>query len=239
MIKALLFDFFNTLSRYEPPREQMYIDVCARHGIQLDMKQLNQSLPHADTFYRDENHRLPVTGRPQKDQIAFFITYIKLALKDAGIDVDEKICMEILQKMQTIKWQFKLFDDVLPTLEKLKEHKYILGLISNVGQEAEKTFNDLGLLQYLDFYVTSFETGHDKPDPEIFLTALKKARIKANEAIYTGDSYEQDITGARGVGMHPVLIDRNNWFTEITDCPRIRNLSEIFNYIQVSGAGNI
>lgn len=231
MIKALLFDFFNTLSYYEPPREQMYIDVCGRHGIHVDMKQLNQSLPHADTLYRDENHRLPVMERPQKDQIAFFIIYIKLALKGAGIDIDETICMEILHKMQTIKWQFKLYDDVLPTLERLKERKHILGLISNVGQEAEKTFNELGLMRYLDFYVTSFETGHDKPDPEIFLTALEKAGIKADEAIYAGDSYEQDIIGARGVGMHPVLIDRNNWFPEITDCPRICNLSEIVDYI--------
>ena len=232
MIKALLFDFFNTLSYYEPPREHMYIDVCKKHGIHVDMKQLNLSLPHADTFYRDENHRLPVLERPQKEQIAFFITYIKTALKGAGVDADETICMEILQKMKTTKWQFQLFDDVIPTFKALKEREHILGLISNVGQEAEKTFTELGLMQYLDFYVTSFNTGHDKPDPEIFLMALEKAGINADEAIYTGDSYEQDVTGARGVGIYPVLIDRNNWFPEITDCTRISNLSEIFNYIQ-------
>jgi putative hydrolase of the HAD superfamily len=231
MIRALFFDFFNTLSYYKPPREQMYIDVCAKYGIHVDMKQLTLSLPHADTYYRDENHRSPVLERPQHELVKFFVSYIKLALKGTGNDVDNNICMEILQKMQTTKWEFILFDDVLPTFKLLKQQHYILGLISNVGQEAEKTFNDLGITDYLDFYVTSFETGHDKPDPEIFLTALDKAEIKAGEAIYTGDSYEQDIIGARGVGIYPVLLDRNGWFPEITDCPRISSLSEIVDHI--------
>lgn len=232
MIKALLFDFFNTLSYYKPPREQMYIDVCAKYDIPVDIKQLTLSLPRADTFYRDENHRSPVLERPQMEQVAFFVNYIRLALQCTGLDIDETICLEILQKMRTTKWEFRLFDDVLPTLKKMKESKHILGLISNVGQEAQKTFGELGLLQFLDFYVTSFETGHDKPDPEIFMVALEKAGIKANEAIYTGDSYEQDIVGARGVGMYPILLDRNGWFPEITDCPRIHNLPELVSYIR-------
>jgi REG-2-like HAD superfamily hydrolase len=232
MIKALFFDFFNTLSYYKPPREQMYVDVCAKHGIHVDMKQLTLSLPRADTFYRDENHRSPVLERPQEEQVAFFVTYIRLALQCTGLDIDETVCLEILQKMRTTRWEFKLFDDVLPTLQNMKERKFILGLISNVGQEARKIFNDLGLLQFLDFYVTSFDTGHDKPDPEIFLAALEKAAIKADEAVYTGDSYELDVIGARGVGMYPVLLDRNDWFPEITDCPRIHNLPELVSHIR-------
>jgi putative hydrolase of the HAD superfamily len=232
MIKALLFDFFNTLSHYEPPREQMYIDVCEKHGIHLETIKLYRSLPYADAIYRDENQKSRVTDRPEKEQMAFFITYIKVALKGAGVEIDDAIAMEILHKMKTIKWEFRLFDDVLPTFKQVRERKLITGLISNIGQEADKTFNDIGLKQYLDFHVTSFETGHDKPDPEIFLAALEKAAVKADEALYVGDNYEQDIIGAQGVGMRAILIDRNDWFIKITDCPRIKNLSEVLNYIQ-------
>ena len=231
MIKASLFDFFNTLSFYQPPREQMYIDVCSKYDIEVDRKELIQSLPLADTFYRDENQISPVKERPQKDQFEFFIKYIKLALQGTGVEIDDKIAMEILQKMQSTKWVFKLFDDVLPTLKQLRERNLILGLISNIGQEADTVFNQLGLIQHIDFHVTSFETGHDKPDPEIFLAALKKAGVKPDEAVYIGDFYEQDVVGARGVGMLPVLLDRNGWFPEIKDCPRIKNLSEIINYL--------
>jgi REG-2-like HAD superfamily hydrolase len=231
MIKALLFDFFNTLSHYEPPREQMYIDVCEKHGIHLEIIKLYRSLPYADAMYRDENQKSRVTDRPEKEQMAFFITYIKFALEGAGVETNDAIAMEILHVMKTTKWEFRLFDDVLPTLKQVRERKLITGLISNIGQEADKTFNDIGLKQYLDFHVTSFETGHDKPDPEIFLAALEKAVVKADEALYVGDNYEQDIIGARDVGMRAILIDRNDWFTKITDCPRIKNLTEVLNYI--------
>jgi putative hydrolase of the HAD superfamily len=127
--------------------------------------------------------------------------------------------------------KFELYDDALPTLKHLKEHNLILGLISNLGQEAASIYQNLGLQPYLDFEVTSFEAGHDKPDPEIFLTALEKAQVKAEEAMYVGDQYDLDIVGARGVGMKAVFIDRNDSFPEITDCPRIHSLTEVVEYI--------
>ncbi|MEJ2740443.1 MAG: HAD family hydrolase [Dehalococcoidia bacterium] len=231
MIKALLFDFFNTLSHYEPPREQMYIDICEKHGIHLDKVKLYKSLPYADAMYRDENQKSPVTERPEKEQMAIFNTYITVILKGAGVEINDEIAMEILHRMKTTKWEFKLFDDVLPTFKVLRERGLITGLITNVGQEAEKVFNDVGLKKYLDFYATSFETGHDKPDPEIFLAALEKAGVRPDEALYTGDNYEQDVLGARGVGMQAILLDRNDWFSEINDCIRIKDLSEVLNYI--------
>ncbi|MBN2463475.1 MAG: HAD hydrolase-like protein, partial [Dehalococcoidia bacterium] len=71
----------------------------------------------------------------------------------------------------------------------------------------------------------------DKPNPEIFQAALKKAKVKPEEVIYTGDQYDLDIVGARGVGMKALLIDRNDYFPDITDCPRIRSLAEVTKYI--------
>ena len=42
----------------------------------------------------------------------------------------------------------------------------------------------LGLEPYLDFVVTSAEAGADKPGPAIFLTALQKAGVDAEEAVH-------------------------------------------------------
>ena len=155
MVKALLFDFFNTLTHYEPPREQMYIDICKKHGIDLEKTNLYRSLPYADAMYRDENQKSRVTERSQQEQMAFFIHYITVAVEGAGVKINKEIAIEILQIMQTTKWEFRLFDDVLPTLKLLRERKLITGLISNIGQEADKTFNDIGLSSYLEFHVTS------------------------------------------------------------------------------------
>jgi len=119
----------------------------------------------------------------------------------------------------------------LPTLGELKNRGLILGLISNVVQDMESTYKELGIQPYLDVKVTSSEVGCDKPQPGIFLAALKKARVKPEETVYVGDQHDLDIIGARGVGMKAVLIDRNNYFPEIIDCPRIHSLNDIMKYI--------
>jgi HAD superfamily hydrolase (TIGR01509 family) len=95
----------------------------------------------------------------------------------------------------------------------------------------EPTYTQLGIQPYLDFKVTSSEVGCDKPQPEIFMAALEKAQVKPEESIFVGDQYHLDIVGARGVGIKGLLIDRNDYSPEITDCPRIHSLTEITQYI--------
>lgn len=231
MIKAIFFDFFNTLAYYQPPREQVYIDVCGEHGINVEEKALATSLPLADTFWRDENRRNPIEKRTQEEKFAFWTEYVIRAVKGAGAEISRDLAGKILSKMQQMKWEFKAFYDVANTLKSLKERDLMLGLISNAGQDMQKTYKELGLQPYLDYYVTSLEVGYDKPQPEIFQAALQKAKVRAEESIYVGDQYELDIVGARGVGMKAILIDRKDWFPDITGCPRIQSLDEIVKYI--------
>lgn len=92
-------------------------------------------------------------------------------------------------------------------------------------------YRELGLEPYLNFIVTSKEVGANKPEPAIFLAALERAGVDASEAVYIGDQYETDVIGARGVGIKPILIDRWDLLTEVDDCPRIHNLSEVLTHI--------
>ncbi len=231
MIKAVFFDFFNTLAYYQPPREQVYIDVCIDHGINVEEKALATSLPLADTFWRDENRRNPLDKRTQEERFAFWTEYVIRVVKGTGAEISRDLAGKILAKMQQVKWEFKAFHDATDTLKSLKERDLMLGLISNAGQDMQKTYKELGLQPYLDYYVTSLEVGYDKPQPEIFRAALQKAKVNSEESLYVGDQYELDIVGARSVGMKAILIDRKNWFPDITDCPRIQSLDEIVKYI--------
>ena len=81
------------------------------------------------------------------------------------------------------------------------------------------------------FIVNPGEVGADKPKPPIFLAALERARVNASEAVHVGDQYKIDVVGARGVGISPILIDRYDLYPEVTDCPRIRNLTELLGYL--------
>ncbi len=231
MIKAVFFDFYNTLATYHPPREELYVGICRELGITVEAKSLFSSLAAADIFYRNENLRSPIDKKTPEEKINFYIEYATMIVKGAGAEISRGAALQVLAKVREQKWEFKTYEDTLPTLKELDNLGLVLGLISNVVQDMESTYTELGLQPYLDFKVTSAEVGCDKPNPEIFQAALKKAQVKPEEVIYTGDQYDLDIVGARGVGMKALLIDRNDYFPDITDCPRIRSLTEIKEYI--------
>jgi len=231
MIKAVFFDFYNTLATYHPPREEFYVSICRELGIKVEAKALFSSLAAADIFYRNENLRSPIDKKTPEEKINFYIEYATMILKGAGVQIGRGAALQILAKIQKQKWEFEAYDDALPTLKDLKGRGLILGIISNVVQDMESTYTELGLQPYLDFKVTSAEVGCDKPNPAIFQAALNKAQVQPEEVIYIGDQYDLDIVGSRGIGMKALLIDRNNYFPDVTDCPRLHSLTEITEYI--------
>ena len=77
-----------------------------------------------------------------------------------------------------------------------------LGVISNnlVAVQAGK-LRDIGLAEFIDTFVISEEAGVAKPDPGIFRIALRRARAAPGGAVMVGDSWENDVAGARGAGI--------------------------------------
>ena len=125
----------------------------------------------------------------------------------------------------------ELYPDAIPTLERLKDDHYVLGLISNAPSDTVKTIQSLGLPRYLPIVVVSGVVGVSKPNPEIFRIALKEAGVAPSEAAHVGDIYEADVLGARNAGMKGLLIDRDDLQAE-RDCPRMKSLSEIHAHIR-------
>ena len=108
----------------------------------------------------------------------------------------------------------------------------IMGLISNVERDINPMLKELGLSSWLEVVVTSQESGFVKPQPEIFQQALKRAKVKASEAIYVGDQYQVDVIGAKNAGMKGILLDRDNYYKEKLDCPKIKSLSELASHVK-------
>src|SRR5207249_7146899 len=81
-----------------------------------------------------------------------------------------------------------------------------------------------------DFILDSHVVGVEKPRPEIFHMALKRAGIEAREAVFVGDSYATDIAGARAAGLRGVLFDDVGVYDhsgDQLDCPRITALPQL------------
>ena len=230
MIKAVCFDLHNTLAYYDPPRAEVHAWACHECGIPVNSEAIRQSLPEADAFWVKEDSGSPVDKRPDKERFALYAEYEAKLIKGAGFGVAPEIASQVLVKARQ-SLRFRLYDDALPTLKLLKDRGLKLGLISNVSEDILSIIKDLGLEPYLDFQVTSLEVGVDKPHPDIFRAALRKAGSVAEETTYIGDQYDSDVVGAWGVGMKAVLLDRSDSFVRISGCPRIHSLTEIPDYI--------
>ena len=231
MIKAVFFDLYHTLVRYEPPREELQAGALKEFGIEVKPEVFRWPFVIADEFIYQEIARSSLSQRSKEEQMALYIQYERILLKEAGIEVNEQLILGLLSKMRQFDMKLVLFDDVMPVLTDLKGRGLILGLISNVDRDIAPLLSQLNLTSLLQVVVTSQNVGFNKPQPEIFQEALKQAGARASEAIYVGDQYQIDVVGASKAGMKGVLLDRGNYFEEITDCPRIHSLTQVVEHL--------
>lgn len=93
---------------------------------------------------------------------------------------------------------------VLSTLYRRHSLAVIANQHRNVRAHLEKTW---GLSKYFKFMILSEEVGFKKPDREIFLLALDKARIDdPSDAWMIGDRVDTDVGPSRSLGMQAVKV---------------------------------
>ena len=226
MVKAVFFDLYNTLACFDPAREDLQQRVCAEYGIHVTREGILKGYVPADDFMGRENARIHLAKRTEQEQWDFFAEYERIILQGAGIEVPSKLAGEIFQAIRKIPYHLALYDDAIPCIQSLKSAGLVVGMITNIYSDLKRTCDRLGLSQCLDFWVTSKEAGSEKPHPAIFEMALSKAGVLPHESVHVGDQYYSDVTGARGAGITPVLVDRTG-LTGEQDCVTVHRLSEV------------
>jgi putative hydrolase of the HAD superfamily len=108
-------------------------------------------------------------------------------------------------------------------LGELKRKSLKLGIITNTVTSREEhvrmALRKIDVEKYFDVILTSVDVGHEKPDERIFMTALRKLRIKPYEAVMVGNRVETDVVGGNRVGMKTVLFKWNKRYNELITSP--------------------
>jgi putative hydrolase of the HAD superfamily len=112
-----------------------------------------------------------------------------------------------------------------------------IGIISNWDSRLESILAGLGLSDLFEVVVISSLVGFSKPHPRIFEIALERVGLRPDEAVHVGDTFRDDVEGARSAGIEPVLVKRTEALgisakyllsqTTTPDCPHVTSLSDL------------
>ena len=232
MIKAISFDFYNTLVRFWPPLDEIQQAACQELGLNVDQDKVERGYAVADVYFNEQNGLNPLAERSDKERLAFFSRYEQILLENAGLAVSLDLAKDIWQLAMVVPKDFVAFEDTLPALKELKSQGYRLGVLSNLRRDMGALCKSLGLSPYLDFCINSAEAGAEKPHAPLFLAGLERVSVAPEEAVHVGDQYHSDVLGSRGVGIHPVLIDRGGWQSDVLDCVKISSLGDLRHLLE-------
>lgn len=94
-------------------------------------------------------------------------------------------------------------------LRDIRAHAPVVVVSNNLLFEQQQKLRECGLAPYVDVLVVSEEVGVSKPHPRIFEVALERAGCDPDEAVMVGDSWANDIEGARRCGIRAIWFSRS------------------------------
>ena len=123
----------------------------------------------------------------------------------------------------------QFFDDVLPALNALQRH-YMMGILSNGNTYPERC----GLAGYFQFVVLAQDYGIRKPDPRLFEITIERAGCAKHQLLHVGDSFQNDIIGAKQAGVRSVWLNREGGNNEAEQQPdfEISSLRELTGVLE-------
>jgi HAD superfamily hydrolase (TIGR01662 family) len=209
VLHAVLFDVDFTLSRPGPELgPEGYRRVGERHGLALDPARYEQArLDAIDELQRQ---------RDLVHDVEVWVAFTERIVVGMGGDpAGSRACAADMVREWERHENFSLYEDALPVLEELRAHGLKLGVVSNGERDLDEFVSHHGL--EVDVAVGSKSHGVRKPDPSIFEAALAALGVAPAEAAMVGDSPEDDVEGARALGMRALLLDRDQRYPDVPE----------------------
>jgi HAD superfamily hydrolase (TIGR01549 family) len=213
-LRAVLFDVDFTLCRPGPELSAArYARIAERHGVALDVSRYDEAREAAALNLKRHPELL------HDDTIWHTFTQ-EIFLGMGGPSEIASECASEIERGWEESGNFELYEDVLPVLDELRRYSLKLGLVSNGIRDLHEFVRHHRL--DVDAIVDSRTHGWVKPHPTIFQAALERLGVPAQDTAMVGDSLAEDVEGARALGMHAVLVDRDDRHPEVEG--RLTNL---------------
>jgi HAD superfamily hydrolase (TIGR01549 family) len=208
-LRAVLFDVDFTLCRPGPELSpERYARIAARHDVTLETTRYDEAREAAVLNLKRHPELL-------HDETIWHRFTEEIFIGMGGPAEIASECATEIERGWEISENFELFEDALPVLEEVRAASLRIGLVSNGIRDLTEFVAHHRL--DVDAIVDSRTHGRVKPHPTIFQAALTVLGVDASDTVMVGDSLEEDIEGARALGMRAILVDREQRHPEVED----------------------
>jgi putative hydrolase of the HAD superfamily len=209
MLRAVLFDVDFTLCRPGPELSpERYARIAARHGIELDTGRYDDAREAAVLNLKRHPELL-------HDDTIWHAFTEEIFVGMGGPAELAPACATEIERGWEAAENFELYEDARPVLEELRAGGLRIGLVSNGIRDLHEFAAHHRL--DVDAILDSRSHGRVKPHPTIFEAALQQLGVVAGDAVMVGDSLEEDVEGARALGMRALLVDRDDRHPDVEE----------------------
>ena len=218
-IQAVLFDLGDTL--VDEKDFDGWTELARRFYLDLDPDTLRHAFIEVEAAVDGEPHAY---GREE----ALVDFWRRTLARAAGKELDEGTARKFIGAIRESEIPVRLYSDTRRCLNLLRAERRTLGVISNSTSEASvrRILDRVGILDYFERVVSSGTEGVEKPNPEIFLRAVRRLAVRPEEAMYVGNLAQTDAKAAEAAGLHGVWLNREG-FGYGEDPPEIISLLEV------------
>lgn len=183
-MRALLLDLYDTIARVD----FSVISPRLSEGLGVDI----------DTLFRAF---VATKVARNTGQCGSFAGDLAALAQAAGVGAKPSHLSQLADEViELAKCNVHLYDDVVPTLERLRAAGIRLAVVSNCDHVTRPVVSALGLGALVDQIVLSCEVGWCKPDPRILRAALERLDVPPHEAGFVDDQ-RAFVAAARSLGL--------------------------------------
>src|SRR5919197_81667 len=206
---AVFFDAANTLVHPKPPVGELYAQTARKYGLDVSAADVQAEFRRSWEILQAKAAGDPVRyGSGEADGRRWWHALVAETFRPLGTPQPFEVFFDELYTLCARPDVWRVFPDVMDILQALKGRGLITGVISNWDIRLGPLLEGLGLRPYFDHVVLSAVVGWEKPHPRIFESALQLAGVPPARVLHVGDNYQQDVVGARQVGIYAVWLRR-------------------------------
>lgn len=204
MVRAVTFDFWNTIARapagaMTEARHRAVAAACEASEIEVEAELLAATLEEVGRSWERSwaagEHFPPGRGAEMLVRA--------LALEGTAVEAVSEAFLTATRETRV-----ETAPGIGECLQALAARGIAVGIVCDVGFAGGELLRDLlhreGLLEHFSGWGFSDEVGHYKPAPQIFEAALAALGVLPSAAMHVGDLRRTDVAGAAALGMRTV-----------------------------------